>query len=135
MAAVHSENYRGKFFFGSDTAPHLRSAKECSGGCAGVFSAPCALEVLASVFESEGELSGLEFFTSVAGCSFYGLPVSRNFAVLSKEEWTVPEEFAGVVPFMAGLALPWRFIGLEKDESHPNTSAGVFHPESSLGRL
>lgn len=111
MAAVHSRaSYRGKFFFGSDTAPHLRGRKECSSGCAGVFSAPCALEVLADVFEREGELDQLEFFASEAGARFYGLPLNQEVVMLSRDEWEVPSEIAGVVPFMAGRRLPWRFV-------------------------
>ena len=40
-----------KFFLGTDSAPHARSAKESACGCAGIFNAPYALESYAAVFE------------------------------------------------------------------------------------
>lgn len=100
-----------KFFFGSDTAPHLRGDKECSSGCAGIFSAPCALEVLAMVFEEAGRLDKLEAFTSVNGATFYGWPVNRDTVELAKNPMIVPEEIAGLVPFMAGREVPWSVTG------------------------
>lgn len=100
-----------KFFFGSDSAPHLRGDKECSSGCAGVFSAPCALEVLASVFEGAGRLDKLEAFTSVNGAMFYGWPMNQDTVELSKRPMLVPEEVSGVVPFMAGKEVPWSVTG------------------------
>ena len=43
----------GKFFLGTDSAPHARPAKETSCGCAGIYSAPAALELYAEMFEAE----------------------------------------------------------------------------------
>ena len=40
-----------RFFLGTDSAPHARSAKESSCGCAGVFSAPAAIELYARAFD------------------------------------------------------------------------------------
>lgn len=40
-----------KFFFGSDSAPHTRENKECDCGCAGLYTAPVALPLLAEFFE------------------------------------------------------------------------------------
>src|SRR5437868_3858628 len=45
-----------KFFLGTDSAPHARGAKESACGCAGLFTAPYALESYAGVFEAEGAL-------------------------------------------------------------------------------
>src|SRR5687767_9540050 len=42
-----------KFFLGTDSAPHARSAKESACGCAGIFNAPFALESYAAVFDEE----------------------------------------------------------------------------------
>jgi dihydroorotase len=62
------------FFLGTDSAPHLRAAKESACGCAGIFNAPYAIESYATVFEQEGVLERLEAFASEAGPRFYGLP-------------------------------------------------------------
>jgi len=62
-----------RFFFGSDTAPHTRHAKESACGCAGVFSAPTALSVVTGVFDDARALANLEGFLSLHGPAFYGL--------------------------------------------------------------
>lgn len=96
-----------KFFFGSDSAPHALGAKECSGGCAGCFTAPHAIELLAEVFDKRGAISKLEPFTSEFGARFYGLPLNEGQITLEQKEWTVPDSYAEVVPFMAGQTLHW----------------------------
>ena len=98
-----------KFFFGSDSAPHLRGLKECSGGCAGIFSAPCALEVLATIFEAENKIEYLNHFVSEFGARFYGLQPNAGHIYLHQEMWIVPCEIAGIVPFMAGKKIFWKF--------------------------
>ena len=104
-----------KFFFGSDSAPHPKGAKERAAGCAGVFSAPTALPTLAEVFESRGALDRLEAFTSKYGAAFYGLPDwpygmgERGTITLRKESWTVPDKIdKRFVPFRAGQTLSWK---------------------------
>lgn len=100
----------GKFFLGTDSAPHLRGSKECSSGCAGVFGAPTALPVLASVFEEAGREGALEEFCSRFGADFYELPYNGGETRLVKESWRVPEEVGGVVPYRAGEMLEWRVM-------------------------
>lgn len=95
------------FFLGTDSAPHDRAAKECAHGCAGVFTAPVALPVLAQVFDNAGALDRLEAFTSVAGANFYGLPLNTGTVRLSRHAWRVPKQYGSVVPFMAGQMLAW----------------------------
>lgn len=107
-----------KFFFGSDTAPHLHKDK-CSHGCAGIFSAPCALEVLAHVFHSCGWLSRLEDFVSRFGAMFYGLPVNQGTVTLTKTSWEVPKELHGVVPYRAGETLPWKVTDITYRTDNP----------------
>lgn len=100
-----------KYFLGTDSAPHARSAKESACGCAGIFNAPYALESYAAVFEEEGALDRLEGFASVHGANFYGLPLNEGQVTLERIEQIVPEEVAGLVPFHAGESLRWRFAG------------------------
>jgi len=104
-----------RFFLGSDSAPHERYAKEASCGCAGVFSAPAAIELYARAFEEAGRLDRLEPFASFNGADFYGLPRNRAAITLERRPWTVPESVpfgAGeVVPMCAGEPLAWSLAG------------------------
>ena len=100
-----------KFFLGTDSAPHLRGAKESACGCAGIFNAPFALESYLAVFEAEGELDKFEGFASEHGAHFYGLPLNDGTITLERAQVEVPPEIAGVVPFHAGEALNWRLAG------------------------
>lgn len=101
-----------KFFLGTDSAPHPKGAKESDCGCAGVYSAPVALELYAEVFEAEGMLERLEAFAAFHGPDFYGLPRNSGQITLSREDWQVPEEvdMGGQpgVPLRAGESLRWR---------------------------
>jgi dihydroorotase len=97
-----------KFFLGTDSAPHLRGAKESSCGCAGIFNAPFALESYLAVFEAEGALGHFEGFASEHGPRFYGLPLNQGTVTLEKAPVDVPQEIAGVVPFHANETLRWR---------------------------
>ncbi|SUA24505.1 dihydroorotase [Neisseria gonorrhoeae] len=63
VAAVTGEKAH-KFFLGTDSAPHAKSAKENACGCAGMFSAMTAVELYAEVFEKAGALDKLEAFAS-----------------------------------------------------------------------
>lgn len=96
-----------KFFFGSDSAPHVRSKKE-SGCCpAGIFSAPVALSYLASIFDGVDKLSALEPFVSEYGAIFYGLPLNDSQIYLDRSELNVPATVGDLVPLAAGSSLGW----------------------------
>ncbi|HEY7807829.1 MAG TPA: dihydroorotase [Croceibacterium sp.] len=97
-----------KFFLGTDSAPHLRGAKESACGCAGIFNAPFALESYLTVFEAEGALDKFAGFASEHGPKFYGLPPNEGKITLVREPAEVPDEISGVVPFHAGEMLDWR---------------------------
>lgn len=62
------------FFLGTDSAPHARNQKESSCGCAGIFSAPVAIEAYVESFARANALDRLEGFASHHGPDFYGLP-------------------------------------------------------------
>jgi len=100
------------FFLGTDTAPHAVPTKETACGCAGIFTAACAVGLYAEVFEEEAALDRFEAFASLNGPAFYRLPVNEARVTLRREAWTVPArigegEFA-VAPFRAGESLRWR---------------------------
>jgi dihydroorotase len=100
------------FFLGTDTAPHARPTKETACGCAGIFTAPAALEIYAEVFEEEGALDRFEAFASLNGPAIYRLPANGARVTLRRNEWVVPERIGdgddAVVPFRAGERLRWR---------------------------
>ena len=103
-----------KFFLGTDSAPHAKTAKEAACGCAGCYSAHAALELYAEAFEAEGALHRLEAFASFHGADFYRLPRNGDKVTLRREAWTVPAEYAfggqTLVPLRAGEAVRWRVV-------------------------
>jgi dihydroorotase len=103
-----------KFFLGTDSAPHLRRAKESACGCAGCYTAHAALELYAEAFEAAGALDRLEAFASFHGPDFYGLPRNTDTVTLARETWTVPDEYAAgnevIVPLNAGATMRWLLV-------------------------
>ena len=98
----------GKFFLGTDSAPHAVGAKESGCGCAGIFNAPIALESYLAVFEEEGALDRFEGFASEHGACFYGLPPNEGRVTLVREPQDVTDRVGDLVPFHAGERLAWR---------------------------
>ena len=103
-----------KFFLGTDSAPHPKSAKESACGCAGMYSAHAAIELYAEVFDAENALAKLEAFASFYGADFYGLPRNQDHITLVKESWQVPAEMEFgddvLVPLRAGQSVQWRML-------------------------
>ncbi|MFK7864458.1 MAG: dihydroorotase [Pseudohongiellaceae bacterium] len=100
------------FFLGTDSAPHEQHLKESDCGCAGIYSAPAAIELYAEVFESQNALDKLEAFASFNGADFYGLPRNHQTITLTKNPWTMTDyfEFDGgkVIPLRAGENVAWQ---------------------------
>ncbi|WP_461536972.1 dihydroorotase [Spongorhabdus nitratireducens] len=100
-----------KFFLGTDSAPHVKGAKESACGCAGCFSAFGAIELYAELFDQLDALDKLEGFASRFGADFYGLPYNDDTITLIRQEQPVPAEIAlgndTVVPLKAGESLSW----------------------------
>lgn len=103
-----------KFFLGTDSAPHTRANKETACGCAGIYSAPAALELYTEVFDAVGALDNLEAFASHNGADFYGLPRNKSRVTLVKQDWPMPDQYpfadAAVIPIRAGKNLHWRLL-------------------------
>ena len=103
-----------KFFLGTDSAPHPKSAKEASCGCAGMYTAHAAIELYAEAFEEAGALDKLEGFASFYGPDFYQLPRNTTQVTLHKQSWIVPEAipFAEdvLVPLRAGQSVAWKLV-------------------------
>ncbi len=103
-----------KFFLGTDSAPHTKTAKENSCGCAGCYSAYAALELYAKAFEQANSLDKLEGFASFFGADFYRLPRNTKTITLQKKSWTVPESYQlkdeQIIPLKASETLSWSFL-------------------------
>jgi len=103
-----------KFFLGTDSAPHAKSAKEAACGCAGMYSAHAGIELYAEVFEAANALDKLEAFASFYGADFYGLPRNIDHITLVKDAWTVTAEIAFadevLVPMRAGQTVAWKML-------------------------
>ena len=104
-----------KFFLGTDSAPHVKGAKESACGCAGCYSAYAAIELYAEIFEDLGALDKLEGFASHFGPDFYNMPRNSDTITLEKEEWVVPNEMPFgddiIVPLKAGETIRWKVKG------------------------
>ncbi|CAM3132158.1 dihydroorotase [Paracoccus nototheniae] len=74
------------FFLGTDSAPHTDAAKLQPCGCAGCFTAPNTLSILAQVFQDDGALDRLEAFTSLNGAAFYRLPPNEGRITLTRRD-------------------------------------------------
>ena len=110
-----------KFFLGTDSAPHPKSAKESACGCAGIYTAHAAIELYAEAFEQAGALDRLETFASFHGADFYRLPRNRDRITLARQHWRVPQQLGdgmeAIVPLRAGEFVTWRTIGASPGEA------------------
>jgi dihydroorotase len=102
-----------KFFLGTDSAPHPRSAKENACGCAaGCYTAHAAIELYAEVFAEVDALDKLEGFASFFGADFYQIPRNTDTITLQESSWTVPEwlPFGSeqLMPIRSGTSVAWQ---------------------------
>ena len=101
----------GRFFLGTDSAPHPRHTKESACGCAGLYTAHAGIELYTETFDRAGAIDALEGFASRNGPAFYGLEPNRGTITLRRESWTVPDTMPiggdVLVPFRAGGQVAW----------------------------
>ncbi len=102
-----------KVMFGSDSAPHPKSAKESCGCGAGVFTAPIALQLLCEIFDAHDSLDNLQAFVSNNAQRIYGICPDFKEVTLSKETFVVPEMYGEVVPMRAGETLDWTISSVD----------------------
>ena len=102
-----------KLMFGSDSAPHPISKKECCGCAAGVFSAPVCAPTLAELFEQHGALDNLQTFVSDNAQCIHGFKPPAKRVKLEKVAMQVPQKYGEVVPYRAGSQIPWSVTSVE----------------------
>lgn len=106
--AMVGENYT-KFRAGSDNAPHPLEAK--LKGAPGLFIPDfVALALYCQIFDGEGKIIKFGDFISCnqIDIGFYGISPAADNITLVKENWVVPKQINGLVPYMAGQQLKWK---------------------------
>lgn len=107
---VTSGNHR--FGAGTDSAPHDEGAKSRYCGCAaGIFTAPIAVEMYATVFDEDDALQHLGPFLSENFIDFYGVEVSSEVMTVDRVPKQIPEKVGTVRVFKGGTMLPWTLVG------------------------
>lgn len=100
-----------KFFAGTDSAPHTQDNKENACGCAGIYSAPFAVNFYTQAFDDCNRLNQLNAFLSQFGADFYQLPRINEQIELVNEPIIIPQSLPlgsdRVVPLAAGQTLQW----------------------------
>ena len=105
-----------RFFLGTDSAPHLDGAKIDVCGCAGVFNASFAIEILAQLFDNLGALDNLEGFVSLHGADFYRLPYNKQTLRLFKSDTmlempkTLQTEEGNITLFDPQMPVYWQIL-------------------------
>ena len=94
------------FCWGSDSAAHEPEKKHAAECCAGCFTAGDP-EMLVQLFEEHGALKNLEKFVVHNATSIYGLSEPSGCLTFVKEPRTVPDNYNGITPLLAGETLNW----------------------------
>lgn len=135
LQAIQKLVYSGnkKVFFGSDSAPHPQSAKECSHCAAGVFSSPIAIQIVTEWFMNdetqawwerasrekiteEEIVKRLQSFFSDNGQSVYGKSKEEKIITLEKLPFTIPLSYdttipeIKIIPMWAGREIAWSIV-------------------------
>ncbi len=100
------------FGAGTDSAPWNEVAKAKITGCkAGIFTAPAAVEMYATVFDEDNAMEHLGAFLSTNFLDIYGIEPSKETMTLERAPTMVPERIGDVRVFKGGETLPWKLAG------------------------
>lgn len=106
-----TEGHR-RFGAGTDSAPHDEQMKSrCHGCAAGIFTAPAAVEMYATVFDEDNALEHLGPFLSENFVGIYGMNASTETITIERAAFIVPQKVGGVQVFKGGKELPWKLVG------------------------
>jgi len=101
-----------RFGAGTDSAPHDEEAKSrCYSCAAGIFTAPAAVEMYATVFDEDDALDHLGPFLSENFLGLYGMGVSKETMTIERAPLQVPRAVGTVRVFKGGTELPWTLVG------------------------
>lgn len=98
-----------RFGAGTDSAPHSKEKKEmCCGCAAGIFTAPHAVELYATVFDEENKLEYLNRFLSRNFVDLYGMQPTDEKMKLVRTPYEIPKMIGPVHVFKGGETLQWK---------------------------
>ncbi len=109
-------NAHPKISFGSDSAPHTLDSK--LNGAAGIFSAPCLLEMLTELFDKYNALENLQAFISDNAMRIYDLDkwlsLPQKEVILEKKPCAIPKSIkfsqGEIIPLYAGKSPEWSIV-------------------------
>lgn len=132
LSVIQKLVYSGnkKVFFGSDSAPHPQSAKECAHCASGVFSSPVALQIVTDWWLSDAtdawwqsvsdemlsldeKVNRLQRFFADNGEGIYSKSKVAKMITLEKKPFTIPNMYhtslpdLTIVPMWAGKEIGW----------------------------
>lgn len=106
-----------RFFSADDGAWHLKSDKECADCACGAGNTLASIPKILDLFMSNGVLHRAEGFLSYLGAEYYGLPTeNRGTVSFTRKEWVIPKEIPvpelkdSLVPWYAGMPVPWQIV-------------------------
>ena len=102
------ERIQRKLMLGTDSAPHDESNKLKDCGCAGIFTAPIALQLLAEDFHRYSYQEKFQDFVSGNAQRIYGIePIHKKTVTLVRKPFIIPARYGKVVPMWAGQKIQW----------------------------
>lgn len=116
MRDLHVEYLKDRVMLGTDSAPHEKKNKLKDCGCAGVFTAPIALQLLAEEFHQHSTPEQFQKFVSDNAKRIYGITPPSKRIVLVRHPFDVPDGYISdigpdnlitVIPLYAGQLLQW----------------------------
>jgi len=113
IKAVFSGDER--FFFGADSAPRLKIAKDSENPPAGVFFGSAEIPLVYRIFEEVGASNRFEDFTSKFGAEYYGYPLNKETITLAQEEWESPIMENGIQFCKGGDKYRWKIAEDKKE--------------------
>lgn len=96
-----------KLMLGTDSAPHPDGNKVSACGCAGIFTAPVALQLLAPLFAAGSTVERFQAFAGDNARALHGIVPPEKAVTLVRRPFVIPARYGPVVPMWAGRTLDW----------------------------
>ena len=106
-----------RFFYGADSAPHLKKYKTSFDPKPGSFFGKAESSVLLSIFDKAGAINRFEDFYSCFGAKTYNFPLNKKTITFVKEEWTTTESDDDIGFCMGGEIIQWKIKEINGGEN------------------
>lgn len=102
-----------KVYLGSDSAPHYKKDKNDPHFKPGIYTQPFLISYVAHIFHKINCFHKIQDFCCKNGAAFLNLTekkltVGETALCIKRKEMTIPEEYFGVVPFLASQTLHFQ---------------------------